>query len=60
MTEFKFDIGSIVCLKSGGPTMTMCFQNMLPSQNRNSYNCIWFNGGELLENTVYEETIKKA
>ncbi|MGC2970456.1 YodC family protein [Paraburkholderia aspalathi] len=52
---FKFKIGDIVQLKSGGPEMTV---QSIPSSTSSSYRCQWFAGKKLESGPFPEESLK--
>lgn len=63
--EPEFALGDQVCLKSGGPSMTIEHINTKPQMGNpngrfdGTYDCVWFEGTKLNRDTFIEESLKK-
>jgi len=55
-----FELGALVCLKSGGPTMTVKSEIINPGGGNRGYWCNWFVGTALKEAAFDSVTIKAA
>lgn len=58
MNNIDFKVGDVVCLKSGGPSMTVEEIGEYFGTSGTHVKCTWFDGGKRMSEIFHPDTLK--